>query len=263
MSAGKINHRFPVVALHCSGASGAQWDGLRAVVGGDAPILTPDLIGLPSRGHWQGKGPFHFADEAEEIIAQMEALNAPAHIVAHSYGAATGLHIARKRPELVRSLCLYEPTLFSILRVSNRRDRGLFDEIAALVEKIEERQSASDLFHMCELFTDFWSGSGAWEALHAARQSELMAWTPKVLLDFHALMFEPEPESIVQRGHPITLMVGAETHAQTSRIGVLLAAQGENVELVMIPGAGHLEPFAKRPFVMEHILAHILRVEDC
>ena len=232
MGAGQISHQFPIVALHCSGASGAQWDGLRTVLGGPAPVLTPDLIGLPSRGHWQGVGDFWLADEAEALIAGIEASGAPVHIVAHSYGAATGLHIARKRPELVRSLCLYEPTLFSLLRVSGADDRALFSEIATLVKKIETQMLAGDIYEASRLFTDFWSGDGAWEAMSEGRRAALMDWAPKVLLDFHALMYEPEPQAIVQRGHPTTLMVGAETHAQTARIGVLLAAQGENAELV-------------------------------
>ena len=263
MSAGKINHRYPVVALHCSGATGVQWIGLGDLLGGPAAISTPDLIGAPSRGHWQSAGDFQLADEAEAIIAEIESFEGPAHLVGHSYGAAVALHIARARPELVRSLCLYEPAIFGLLRTSGKADRALFDAMTHLAVKIETELQAENYCRAANIVTDFWGLDGAWDALSGERQEDLKEWVPKALQDLNALMSEPNPQFIVQREHPITLMVGAETHAQTSRIGVLLAAQGENVELVMIPGAGHLEPFAKRPFVMEHILAHILRVEDC
>src|SRR3954452_14478939 len=50
--------------------------------------------------------------EADDVANLLKALGAyPAHVVGHSYGAYTALILARKHPELVRSVLLAEPPL--------------------------------------------------------------------------------------------------------------------------------------------------------
>jgi len=53
----------------------------------------------------------------KDLAALIEFLNAsPAHIVGHSYGGRIALHLARDRPDLVRTLTLAEPALISWLQ---------------------------------------------------------------------------------------------------------------------------------------------------
>ena len=52
----------------------------------------------------------------DDLIGLIETLGpGPAHLVGHSYGAAVAALVAMERPELVNSLILGEPSLFSML----------------------------------------------------------------------------------------------------------------------------------------------------
>src|SRR5512138_3457520 len=99
----------PVILLHCSGSSGAQWRTLASTLEARHLVAAPDLIGYGSAAPWTGRAPFSLAQEAGPILSLIGTLGEPVHLVGHSYGGAVALHIALTRPELVRSLTLIEP----------------------------------------------------------------------------------------------------------------------------------------------------------
>ena len=256
-----LQHKSPIVALHCSSASGSQWRSLKAVSSMPHRIFTPDFIGTPSRGAWT-EDTFSLADEASEILTLISSIDAPVHLIGHSYGAAVALHIARERPDLVKSLCLYEPTLFSVLRSASVSDFVLYQEIESLVATLQSALSLGDKALACQVFSDFWGGLGTYTAMPEQRQIELQNWIPKVIHDFFALMHEDNPHHILPQDILTTLMVGENTHLQTARIGTLLHGQSSMSRLSMIDNAGHLEPFARRPLVFQEIATHLNLAED-
>ncbi len=254
----RLSCRSPIMALHCSGADGCQWSWLKSALVGSATILTPDLIGTPTRGPWHGTRDFRLSFEAEEIIEQLVSLREPAHVVGHSFGAALSLHIARERPDLVRSLCLYEPTLFCLLNNDNETDRALFQEINSLTLNIMNRIEDDHPDQAAKIFTDFWSGQGTWQALKYNRRAALVDWIAKAPLDFEALLNEPtsDPFFCVSK-MPVKLMVGGNTHKHTTRIFELLSAQCISKNAVTLQGAGHLGPFTHRESFEREVLTHI------
>ena len=90
------------------------------------------------------------------MINILSKFAAPVDIVGHSYGGALALHIARARPDLVRSLCLYEPTLFSILNNGNPDDSKLFTEIQSLTRAISNGIEDGFPDYSAQIFSDFW-----------------------------------------------------------------------------------------------------------
>jgi pimeloyl-ACP methyl ester carboxylesterase len=73
-----------VLALHCSGASGRQWQTLSSRLSGSAEVVAPDLIGTTTTGPWCGAQSFSLADEARPIMALVETFSDPIHLVGHS-----------------------------------------------------------------------------------------------------------------------------------------------------------------------------------
>jgi len=59
----------------------------------------------------------------------------PVHLVGHSYGGAVAAFLAAKQPELVRSLVLGEPTLFSLL-TQKAENRPIVQEVISLTEQV-------------------------------------------------------------------------------------------------------------------------------
>ncbi|TMH69675.1 MAG: alpha/beta fold hydrolase, partial [Betaproteobacteria bacterium] len=56
----------PIVLLHCSGSSGAQWRALAAQLGEHYRVLAPDLIGYGAAAPWSGSE-FCLAQEAAAV----------------------------------------------------------------------------------------------------------------------------------------------------------------------------------------------------
>ncbi|HVG51430.1 MAG TPA: alpha/beta fold hydrolase, partial [Xanthobacteraceae bacterium] len=93
------DERPTVIALHCSGSSGAQWRGLEEKLGNRFSVIAPDLIGCGSSGHWEGERPFSLSDEAATVVSIIDELKKPVHLVGHSYGGAVGLRAAHERAD--------------------------------------------------------------------------------------------------------------------------------------------------------------------
>jgi pimeloyl-ACP methyl ester carboxylesterase len=105
-----------VIALHCSGSSGRQWNKLASALGDRCTLIAPDHIGCGATRPWSGDHRFCLADEAARILDIVDAQDGPIHLVGHSYGGGVALRVARERPERIASLSLYEPTAFHVLR---------------------------------------------------------------------------------------------------------------------------------------------------
>src|SRR5689334_14597837 len=106
----------PVVLLHSSGSSSAQWHALAERLSERYRVIAPDLYGSGGTAPWPGDRPFYLECEAEIVLGLLEHIDEPAHLVGHSYGGAVALHVARLRGDLVRSLALMEPAAFHLLQ---------------------------------------------------------------------------------------------------------------------------------------------------
>jgi pimeloyl-ACP methyl ester carboxylesterase len=248
----------PVVALHCSGSSGAQWRALAAKLGAQRRLLAPDLVGYGGSSPWQGRGAFGLADEAEAAGSLLGGLGGPAHLVGHSYGGAVALHLARTRPELLASLTLIEPTAFQLLRTGDPADRAALDEIVAVAGELKEALAAGDYRGGYGRFVDFWSGPGSWAGMPAHKQAAFAPRLAKVVLDFHAIFSDPSgPEALGGVALPILLLQGAGTVPASRRICARLRAALPGAAFAIIDGAGHMLPITHRDEVDRHIVAHI------
>lgn len=67
------------------------------------------LVAFDRRGHGKTADtdePFHYDTMADEAVAVLEYLGAPAHVVGYSDGGGVALCLARKRPDLIRTMVL-------------------------------------------------------------------------------------------------------------------------------------------------------------
>lgn len=98
-----------MLALHGLTGHGKRWRPLAEGHLSDIRVVAPDL-----RGHGRSTSlpPWDF----ETIVADLENLlesetSKPVVVVGHSFGGAAGVHLARKRPDLVRALVLLDPAI--------------------------------------------------------------------------------------------------------------------------------------------------------
>ncbi|HEX2011304.1 MAG TPA: alpha/beta hydrolase, partial [Roseateles sp.] len=129
----------PLLCLHSSGASGGQWRTAAEHLHTRRRVLTVDLLGHGRSAGWPPQAPDSLAIEADAVwntVGDVEL-----DLVGHSYGGAVALQMALERPERVRSLCLYEPVLFGLLRRYEPWGEA-WQEISALAGRLERLLAA-------------------------------------------------------------------------------------------------------------------------
>ncbi|MBB4853312.1 lipase [Mycobacteroides chelonae] len=98
-----------LLALHGLTGHGRRWAPLFDEYLADVSVLAPDLLG---HGHSPATAPWSLEAHADAVAAVLdEAQTGPVVVVAHSFGGATALRLAARRPDLVKSLVLLDPAI--------------------------------------------------------------------------------------------------------------------------------------------------------
>lgn len=102
---GRYGEGQPLVLLHPGGADARAWAPNLEPLSAHFGVLTPDR-----RGHGRTAdvdGPITYELMRDDTLAFLEhVVGEPAHLVGCSAGAVVALHVALRRPELVRGLIL-------------------------------------------------------------------------------------------------------------------------------------------------------------
>jgi pimeloyl-ACP methyl ester carboxylesterase len=242
----------PVVLLHSSGLSGRQWRRLAAaVVDRGLRAVVPDLVGHGKSPAWPEPTPFSFHVDVERVVALLESLGGPAHLVGHSYGAFVALLAARAAPSSVRSLALYEPVAFGVL--DRVEDADAMRELESVGSTWGSPPDGPERW--LQSFVDYWSGPGAWMALREDARAEFrrVAWV--VYRAVVSLLGDATPSSAYQAmKSPVLLMTGQTStvaaHAVIRRLDAALA----DTRVVTVPGAGHMGPLTHADSVHQAVL---------
>jgi pimeloyl-ACP methyl ester carboxylesterase len=248
----------PVLLIHCSSASRAEWDSLCDALHEDFRVIAPDQWGCGESDPWTGQGEFNLAQEAAPILDIIGRIGAAVHLIGHSYGGGVALRLARQRPDLIRSLILIEPSAFHLLREGDLEDRTLFREIFSVADTVREAILSGDYWGGMGRFVDYWNGEGAWNAMSQKARMKLVENLSKVVLDFHALFAEPTRlKDYAALSIPTLLLCGDRSPKPSCRIVKMLASAMPHARLVRIQGAAHMSPFTHSDAVNAAIGAHL------
>ena len=179
------------------------------------------------------------------------AAGEPFFLVGHSYGAAVALMAALARPERIRAIALYEPTLFALLdeeapgqEAANGIRFAAADAAAAI--------DAGDHAAAAQRFIDYWMGPGSWSSMPEPRQAPIAASMVNVAGWARALFSEPTPlRAFRALDLPVLYMVGGQSPASARGVARLidrLAGQGHGhgVRRARAHGAGHASGAGQR-----------------
>lgn len=244
--------KTPVVMLHSSASSARQWQTLAEALRADHGVHAIDLFGHGPRAAWTGPAPMRLADEAAPIEALLDALGG-AHLVGHSYGAAVALKLASRRPSLVRSLAVYEPVLFGLLR-SDAASRRELASVVAVADAMRESVERGDALDAARRFMTLWSGAAAWESLPEDRRASFAMRMPVVLQHFDALFADPiNAVDVARLRVPTLLLEGAMTVTPAQRIADHVHAALPHAHRVRLAGLGHMGPVTHAHAVNRHL----------
>lgn len=230
-----------VIALHSSGAGSSQWRAYAQALPEGVTLYAPDLIGYGAgAAAWPARGALALDDEATRLAPLLHRGAEPVDLVGHSYGGAIALQLALHWPQRVRSLTLYEPVRFGMLRHGAPE---AWREIVAVGGRIAKLLLAGDVDTSAGRFVDYWSGPGSFAALPPAAQQRIAGRMSKVSAEFEALFADEQTASdLAASCVPLRLLVGTHSPAPAQRVSELLAAAWPGAALVRLPGAGHLAP---------------------
>lgn len=251
----------PVVLLHCSGATGAQWHPLIETLSRRFLVLAPDLYGHGGTAPWPGLREYSLSAEAALVAGLLDTLDGPAHLVGHSYGAATALHTARARPARLRSLTLVEPVAFHLLQDGDEADTLALNEFIAVGGAMVEALRAGDAPGAFGVFVDYWNGPGTWDHIARDKRAAMIAGLSTVKGAFHALIADPARfADFAGITAPTLLVQGSRTTLAARQVCQRLAEAWPRARLELVAGAGHMSPVTHRAEVnallTDHILAH-------
>ena len=229
-----------VIALHSSGAHGGQWRAYAQALPAGVTLHAPDLLGYGADSAWPAGAALTLDDEVEPLAPLLHGASQPVHLVGHSYGGAVALQVALRWPQRVRSLTLYEPVRFGLLRRSARTE---WREIRSVGGEIVRHVLAGAHARAAERFVDYWGSAGSFTALPAVAQQRIALRMEKVRSEFDALFADRvPPAAFAALRMPVRLLVGTLSPAPARRAAEVLATICADASLARLPGAGHLAP---------------------
>ncbi|MEM9104120.1 MAG: alpha/beta hydrolase [Pseudomonadota bacterium] len=252
----------PVVALHSSASSSIQWKHLAGELDGRFILTAPDLPGYGVANDVTRDSVKGVATAAGMVIEHIAEFGQPIHLVGHSNGAAVAIKVALMRPDLVKSLTIYEPASFQFLKSGNETDQAFHEEILAVSDAVAKGLDAGQDDQGMEGFIDFWNGPGCWEAMPEYSQTKLAALAPSIVSDFACGFAETWTlDDLRTLSMPTLVLMGLESPEIAQHVAAEVAAAIPQARLAMLPGLGHMAPVFEPEWVDPRICEHIVGVE--
>ena len=244
--------RQAVLMIHSGGFTSRQWRKLGERLAPSFAVQAPDLLGYGERGAWPEGEPFHFRQDLDLLES---LLDEPAHLVGHSYGGFLALQLALRRPELVRSIAVYEPVAFGVLDETEDADAR---EALALVGRTWTPDASGADENWLRAFVDWWNGAGAWERLNEETRAAFRGVGWKLFQEVMSLAADRTTRATYGTITAPTLLLGGERSPLTERRVVeRLGAALPRTTVRFFDGVGHMGPISHAAIVNETIAAHV------
>ncbi|MCA9863635.1 MAG: alpha/beta hydrolase [Thermomicrobiales bacterium] len=181
---------------------------------------------------------------ARDLAALILALGyGPVHLVGHSYGALISLVLASRHPELVRTLVLGEPPLFSWLATAPAGDALYTAFMAEAWAPARGKCEQGDLKAGMRIFIDGVIGEGAFDLCPAHIQAAIMANAAEMAVELatppDAVFSRLTREDVQGVMAPTLLLTGEESPALFRVVINELVATMPHAETLVIPGVSH------------------------
>lgn len=165
----------PVVSVHGSLGSYENWLGTV-----EALAQQHRVIAYSRRYHTPNAEPDDASDyscqlHTADLIALIDSLRlAPVHLLGHSYGGALALLVARQQPEMVRTLLLLEPGVYSMVPATPE-GQAVQKERARLMAPAGDLVKKGDDAALARLMINLVCRPGTFEELPADIQAGFLA----------------------------------------------------------------------------------------
>lgn len=258
--------RGPTVILaHCSGASHKVWAPLVAKLSVRYRVIAPDLLGYGRSEPWPVNARLHPWSDLSVLAALSNLAGEPVHVVGHSYGGTVALEAGRVLGARVKSLTLFEPIAFHLLRLTGRIRE--WEEITNVGRKVTAGLRLRRDRTAAGVYVKYWVGRLRWLSMSRKARREVVQTVGKVGAEFEAISHLSRSIGDYRSINAPTRLIAGERTPKPARaivdelLHILPAA-----ELRLLARAGHMGPLTNpdetAALVAEHIDAVEAEIEE-
>jgi pimeloyl-ACP methyl ester carboxylesterase len=244
-----------VLFLPGSFGNGAGWRSVIGKIGGGYRFVTTSLLGYGATAERRPLGNATMAQQIEVLDAIFERINAPVHVVAHSYGGLSALAHTLDGRHKPASLVLIEANPLAILRTAgDEAAYCAFSEMTSVYFQAFEAGHSDAARHVI----DFYGGRGAFDAMPDKVRDYIVATTPSNIRDWTS--GTPFARPLARYGEismPTHVIRGGNTHPAMARIAELLVSNIPNALLTTLDGGSHFLPATHAAAVAALIASHV------
>ena len=242
-----------VMLIHSGGFTSRQWRKLADQLALRFRVLTPDLLGYGASGAWPDGEPFLLRQDVEHLETLLG--DEPAHLVGHSYGGFLALQIALRKPDLVRSIAVYEPVAVGVL--DDVEDADARSALALVQRSWNPGGNGADEAWL-RAFVEWWNGPGAWDRLNEETRASMRAVGWKIYQEVLGLTTDKtDRATYAQIAVPTLLLAGEISPMTERRVVERLGAALPHATVRVFPGVGHMGPISHAALVNEAITTHL------
>jgi pimeloyl-ACP methyl ester carboxylesterase len=249
--------KTPIVLVHGSWDSHADWDLLVPGLAESFRVLTYDRRGHSQSGRLTGQGSIR--EDVADLAGLIDHLSlGPAWVVGNSFGASITLRLAGERPDLLRGVIAHEPPIFAVL-ANDPVLAPMLEDVGKSVDAVARRIAAGDHVGAAEQFVETVAlGPGTWAQLPDHSRQTFIENAPTFLDEAK----DPEQstfdfEWIADFSRPLLLTKGGQSPPIFALVVAMLAEALPDAEVVTFPDAGHIPHVTHPNAYLEAILKFI------
>jgi pimeloyl-ACP methyl ester carboxylesterase len=235
-----------VVCLHSNASTSAQWRQFSELLADRFCVRAVDGYGAGRSPDWPPSVDATLDAEVDFLCTALQGADDRFHLVGHSYGAAVALQMAVRCPERVRSIVVYEPTLFHLVAGNDPATSpaaGIWQAAGDAAAMVQHGHNAC----AAERFVDFWMTPGSWREMPAKRQDMVAHAVRHVGRWRDATFATSAPAAAPATAFaalqlPVLLMWGDRSPESAQSVARLLGAILPQVTLAPHTGLGHMGP---------------------
>jgi pimeloyl-ACP methyl ester carboxylesterase len=229
----------PLVTLHASGLSSAQFSKLTALARDRFTVHGADLLGV-GKTPMSASGTYALADEVDALLALLASLGEPAFVFGHSFGGLVAVEAALREPRRFRALALFEPVLLVLaMRAGSEEARAQ----CARVDEAARLDTSGGLEPWLERFIDWWNGPGFYRAMPESQRAQFLATAHQAHRQAGVVPASTVTEERLAGLDVPALFLVSERSPTAARESSRIAARAMPcAELAVIEGAGHMGP---------------------
>lgn len=247
-----------VILIHSSVAGARQWRSLMNTLADRYHTVAINLFGYGKTRPWPDDATQTLEDQARLLEGLLPADGSKVSFVGHSFGGSVAMKAAARFRDRTHRLVLIEPNPFYLLK-EHGRDQA-FQEALDLRNTIKENGAANTWSRAAEVFANYWTGDGNWDAMPEDRRSRFAQGLRPNFHEWDSVMNERTSLSEWARALPrdTTVISAADTVRSIKDIISLMQEHIPDWNFEIIGRGGHMAAMTA-PDLINPIVERALR----